>query len=97
MTSSTLPRIDPISDALTTSCRPLSSANSAMISSGAFPKVTLSSPPITFPERSASSSVARPIIAAGGIRATAETKKITTAEASSRSTSTAARIRGESR
>ena len=48
-----------------------------MISSGALPKVTLSRPPTTLPERSASSSVARPIIAAGGISASAETKKTT--------------------
>ena len=76
MTSRMLPMIEPTSEALTTSCRPLPSAKRAMISSGALPKVTLSSPPITLPERSASSSVARPIIAAGGIRARAETKKI---------------------
>ena len=68
-----------------------------MISSGALPKVTLSKPPMTLPERSASSSVARPIIAAGGIRATAETKKTTVAETSARSTITAAGISGESR
>jgi len=50
-TRSVLPRIEPISDALTTSCSPCPSANSAMISSGALPKVTLSSPPIPGPER----------------------------------------------
>ena len=68
-----------------------------MISSGALPKVTLSRPPIRLPERSASSSVARPIIAAGGIRAIAETKKTTVAGASARSTTTAAGISGDSR
>ena len=97
MTSRTLPRIEPISDALTTSCRPLPSANRAMISSGALPKVTLSRPPITLPERSASSSVARPIMAAGGISASAERKKTSVAEALTRSAITAARISGESR
>ena len=40
------PRIEPTIEALTTSCRPLPSANRAMISSGALPKVTLSRPPI---------------------------------------------------
>ena len=97
MTSRTLPRIEPMIEALTTSCSPLPRANRAMISSGALPKVTLSRPPITLPERSATSSVARPIRAAVGISATAETKKITVAGALTRSAITAARIRGESR
>src|SRR3954468_23662134 len=97
MTSRMLPRIEPTSEALTTSCSPFSRANRAMISSGALPKVTLRSPPMTLPERSASSSVARPIIAAGGIRAIAETKKITAAGAPTRSTTIAAAISGESR
>src|SRR5215207_4730168 len=43
-TSSTLPMIEPTIEALTTSCRPSPSANSAMISSGALPKVTLRNP-----------------------------------------------------
>ena len=46
-----LPSIEPISDALTTSCSPASSANSAMISSGALPNVTFSRPPMPGPER----------------------------------------------
>ena len=45
-TSRTLPMIEPTIDALTTSCRPSASAKSAMISSGALPKVTLSRPPM---------------------------------------------------
>jgi hypothetical protein len=49
------------------------------------------------PERSASSSVARPIIAAGGISAAAERKKISVAEAFARSAMTAAGISGASR
>ena len=96
-TSRMLPMIEPISDALTTSCSPLLSANRAMISSGALPKVTLSRPPMPGPERSASSSVARPISAAGGINATAERKKITVAGASAMSAITAAGISGASR
>ncbi len=58
--------IEPMIDALTTSCRPWPSAKRAMISSGALPKVTLSRPPMPGPERAASSSVARPISAAVG-------------------------------
>ena len=48
-TSSELPRIEPSSDALTTSCRPAPSANRAMISSGALPNVTFSRPPMPGP------------------------------------------------
>src|SRR3569623_1602289 len=50
-TSSEVPRIEPSSDALTTSCSPAPSANRAMMSSGALPNVTLSSPPMPGPER----------------------------------------------
>ena len=63
-TSSRLPRIEPMIEALTTSCRPSCSAKSAMISSGALPNVTFSRPPMPGPARCASSSVARPISAA---------------------------------
>ena len=49
MTSRMLPRIEPTSEALTTSCRPLPSANSAMMISGALPKVTFSRPPMPGP------------------------------------------------
>src|SRR5947208_2802887 len=75
-TSRMLPRIDPISDALTTSWSPAPSANRAMISSGALPNVTLSRPPIPGPVRAASSSVARPMSAAVGMTPSAEAKKI---------------------
>src|SRR3954453_582206 len=81
MTSRMLPRIEPTSEAFTPSCRLLFSANSAMMISGALPKVTLSSPPMPGPERAASSSVARPISAAVGITPPAETKKMAVAEA----------------
>ena len=73
-TSRMLPRIEPTSEALTTSCSPAPSANSAMISSGALPKVTLRNPPIPGPDRAASSSVARPINAAVGITPSAEAR-----------------------
>ena len=73
--------IEPTIEALTTSCRPSASANRAMISSGALPKVTLSRPPIPGPERAASSSVARPISAAVGMIPSAATTKISPADA----------------
>jgi hypothetical protein len=44
-----LPAIDPTSDALTTSVRPSEMATSAMINSGALPKVALSNPPMPGP------------------------------------------------
>ena len=75
-----LPRIEPTIDALTTSWRPASSANSAMISSGALPNVTLSKPPIPGPERAASSSVASPISAAVGMIPSAAMTKISVGE-----------------
>src|SRR4051812_28408626 len=75
-TSRMLPIIEPIIEALTTSCRPWPRAKRAMISSGALPNVTLSNPPIPGPERAASSSVARPMSAAVGITPSAELKKI---------------------
>src|SRR6478752_2580891 len=78
-TSRTLPMIEPTIEALTTSCRPAPSAKRAMMSSGAFPKVTLSSPPMPGPERTASSSVARPMSAAVGMTPSAEAKKVGTA------------------
>ncbi len=68
-------------EALTTSWRPASSANRAMISSGAFPKVTFSSPPIPGPDWAATSSVARPISAAVGITPSAAEKKTSPAAA----------------
>ena len=46
--------IEPMIEALTTSCRPAFKANRAMMSSGALPKVTLSAS-IPGPDRSASS------------------------------------------
>ena len=81
-------------EALTTSCSPAPSANRAMISSGALPKVTLSSPPIPGPDCAASSSVARPISAAVGMIAIAATTKITVAEAPTISSATATGISG---
>ena len=68
-----------------------------MISSGALPKVTLRRPPIPGPERSASSSVARPISAAVGMMPIAETKKITVGEAPMISRAIAIAMNGTSR
>ena len=89
--------IEPITEALTTSWSPAPSANRAMISSGALPKVTLSRPPIPGPERAASSSVARPISAAVGMIPSAETAKIAPAGLWVSSIATAAGISGTSR
>ena len=49
ITSRTLPRIEPTSEALTTSCSPSRSAKKAMISSGALPNVTFRKPPMPGP------------------------------------------------
>ena len=68
--------IDPMIEALTTSWRPSSSAKKAITSSGKFPKVTFSRPPMPGPERAASSSVALPIIAAVGMMPSAAATKI---------------------
>ena len=89
--------IDPMIEALTTSCRPSLSANRAMISSGALPNVTLSRPPMPGPARSASSSVALPISAAVGMMPIAATRKIAEAEAPTISKITASGMNGTSR
>ena len=97
MTSRMLPRIEPISDALTTSCRPSLSAKKAMISSGALPNVTFRKPPMPGPARCASSSVARPISAAVGITPAAAAEKISTASACANSSTIAIGMNGTSR
>ena len=89
--------IDPTIEALTTSCRPSPSANRAMISSGALPKVTFSSPPIPGPERAASSSVASPISAAVGMIPSAATVNIRPAAAPATSSAIAIGMNGVSR
>jgi hypothetical protein len=96
-TSRMLPRIDPTIEALTTSCSPAPSANSAMISSGALPKVTLRNPPIPGPDRAASSSVARPINAAVGTTPSADARNTQVAPAWVSSSTTATGISGTSR
>ena len=53
-TSSTLPIIEPVSEAFTRSVRPACSASAPMISSAALPNVAFSSPPMPPPRRSAS-------------------------------------------
>ena len=97
ITSRTLPRIEPISEALTTSCRPSLSAKKAMISSGALPNVTFSSPPMPGPERCASSSVARPISAAVGMTPSADAVKMISAPACVSSSTIAIAMNGTSR
>ena len=92
-----LPRIEPISDALTTSCNPWPSANSAMISSGALPKVTFIRPPIPGPDREASSSVALPISAAVGMIPSAEVKNTSSSLAFATSSTIAIAMNGTSR
>ncbi len=84
-------------EALTTSCRPSASRNTAMISSAALPKVTLRNPPIPGPERAASSSVARPISAAVGMIPSAAQAKTRVADACASSSATAATMNGVSR
>src|SRR4051812_17525293 len=96
-TSRMLPRIEPISDALTTSCSPAPRANRAMMSSGALPKVTLSRPPMPGPLRAASSSVARPISAAVGMTPSAEVAKISVGLACATSSTTAIGMNGTRR
>jgi hypothetical protein len=88
-TSRMLPRIDPAIDAFTTSWSPAFSANRAMISSGALPNVTFSSPPIPGPERAARCSVASPISAAVGITPSAAVTKMITGDAWAISSATA--------
>ena len=97
MTSRMLPRIEPTSEALTTSWRPSWSANSAMISSGALPNVTLSRPPMPGPERCASSSVALPISAAVGMTPSADDVKTSAAPAWARSRAMAIGMNGTRR
>ncbi len=89
--------IEPMIEALTTSCSPWPRAKRAMISSGALPKVTLSRPPMPGPERAASSSVARPISAAVGTIPSAEVAKTAPAAAPATSSTTASGISGVSR
>ena len=57
----------PVSDPRTTSVRPSLTAMSAMMSSGALPKVALRKPPMPGPVCSAACSVASPMSHASGI------------------------------
>jgi hypothetical protein len=92
-----LPRIEPTSDAFTTSCSPSRRAKNAMMISGALPNVTFSRPPIPGPERAASSSVERPISAAVGITPRAEAEKIRAALAPAMSSAIAIGMNGTSK
>ena len=69
MTSRMLPRIEPTSDALTTSCSPSSSAKKRDDQLGRVAERDVEQAADPGPERVASSSVARPISAAVGITA----------------------------
>ena len=89
--------MEPTIDALTTSCRPCWSANRAMISSGALPNVTFSSPPMPGPARCASSSVARPMSAAVGTTPSADAKNTMIGSAPMTSSTTAMTMNGTSR
>ena len=97
MTRRMLPRMDPTSEALTTSWSPSLRAKIAMMISGALPKVTLRKPPMPGPERAASSSVERPIRAAVGITPSAEVTKMIVALAPARSSAMAIGMNGTSR
>ena len=63
-TSSRLPMIEPVSDALTTSMRPACSAKKAMISSAMLPKVALRMPPTCGPVSDPRRSVESPTVQA---------------------------------
>src|SRR5215217_6938696 len=97
MTSRMFPRIEPTSEALTTSCRPSRNAKKAMMISGALPNVTLRKPPMPGPDRAASSSVARPINAAVGMTPTADVTKMIVALACATSSAIAIGMKGTSR
>ena len=69
---------EPASEPLTTSGRLSEIAKSAMISSGAFPKLALRNPPMPGPVCSAACSVASPISHASGMSAAqASTNSVT--------------------
>jgi hypothetical protein len=75
----------PVIEPRTTSGSPSPTANRAMISSGALPKLALRKPPIPEPVCSAACSVASPISHASGTRASAETQKTVTSPAPTQS------------
>ena len=83
--------------AFTTSCRPFTSAKNAMMSSGKFPNVTFRKPPMPGPDRAASSSVAFPMSAAGGMTAIADATKTATSLVPASSSTMAIGIAGVSR
>ncbi len=62
---------DPVSDPRTTVGSPSATARSAMISSGAFPKLAFRKPPMPGPVCSEACSVASPISHASGMSASA--------------------------
>jgi hypothetical protein len=90
ITSRMFPITEPTMEAFTTSWSPSIRAKNAMISSGAFPKVTFRSPPMPGPVRLAMASVASPMTAAQGMTPSAAAEKTSTGEAPARSSATAA-------
>ncbi len=70
------PRIEPVSEAKTSWIWPARMAERVIISSAAFPKVALRSPPMRGPDLSAKTSVASPSSFARGIMARAEVAKM---------------------
>src|SRR5581483_5247542 len=76
-----LPRIEPVSEALTTSCSPSRSAARAMINSAALPNDAFNRPPAPAPTWPARCSVALPMSPARGTIASAEDAKTRTGSA----------------
>ncbi len=87
-TSSRFPRIEPVSDAFTTSISSSRIRKIAMTSSVTLPNVAFSRPPIRGPACSASSSVARPIVPASGTIAPAAVANVSSSLCSPKSAST---------
>ena len=90
MTSSRLPMIEPVSDALTTSVRPACRAKNAMISSAMLPNVALRMPPTCGPVRAPRRSVDSPTTHASPRMPVAATMKMSVSFAWSPNSSTIA-------
>lgn len=79
-TSNMFDKIDPSNDSCTNRYKPLDKAAIETISSVAFPKVALSSPPIVSFVCRASCSVTKPNLSANGQRAIREKTKVVTSD-----------------
>src|SRR5689334_15572790 len=91
-TSSVLPRIEPVIEAVATSSCPARMAKIVMISSAALPKVAFSTPPILGPLLSASCSVDMPTIQASVSSASPEARNTAVLGADARSIATASAL-----